>query len=331
MIYGKITVPFHDWTVIREIGVGGFGKVYEIRRDQYGFVERSAMKVIAVPQDPNEINTYLRDGYSPETLRKMYEGNLASVQGEYQTMARLKDCPNIVQCDDIEIVMDPDGIGSKIYIRMELLTPIRDYEKLQSFNEEEVIKLGSDICNILVRCEKESIVHCDIKPENIMVSNRGDYKLGDFGIARLMDPTRIGALLYMAPEFYLGKKLGHKADIYSLGLVLYWLLNNRRMPFFPQDDSEIKSNSSYMAQKMRMAGTPIPRPLNGSPELSRVVLKALSYDPSERYQTALEFGNAIRSCLSKEPDDALKRAFDYYKKLAEQEDALAQYIRPLRK
>ena len=69
MGHENITVPFHDWTVIREIGVGGFGKVYEIYRDQYGFVERSAMKVIAVPQDPNEINAYLRDGYSPETLR----------------------------------------------------------------------------------------------------------------------------------------------------------------------------------------------------------------------------------------------------------------------
>ena len=302
MGYINIAAPFFGWTVIRELGHGSFGKVYEIRRNQYGIVEQSAMKVIAVPQDPNEIRTYLRDGYSPETLRKMYNGSRASVLGEYQTMARLKDCPNIVRCEDIQVVMDPDGIGSKIYIRMELLTPVRDYEKLQSFNEEEVIKLGSDICNLLVRCEEEGIVHRDIKPGNIMVSGRGEYKLGDFGIARSMDhttmATRIGTINYMAPEVYLGRKYGHAADIYSLGLVLYWLLNNRRMPFFPQDDSEINDNSAAAAQEMRMIGTPVPQPVNGSARLSKVVLKALAYDPADRYQSAPEFGNELRNCLS---------------------------------
>ena len=153
---------FADGPLLSELGRGGFGTVYGIRRDRYGIVERSEMKVIAVPPIPNEIKSYLRDECGSETLRKMYDGSRASVLGEYQTMARPKDCPNIVRCEDIEIVMDPDGIGSKIYIRMELLTPIREYEKLQSVKEEEVIKLGSDICNMLMRCEEEGIVHRDI-------------------------------------------------------------------------------------------------------------------------------------------------------------------------
>ena len=304
MVYETITVPFRGWTVVREIGQGSFGKVYEIRRDRYGLAERSAMKVIAIPQNTNEIRTYLRDGYSPAILRKMYDGSRASVLTEYQMMARLKDCPNIVRCEDIEVVMDPDGISSKTFIRMELLTPISEYDKLRSFSDKEVIKLGSDICNMLTRCEAEGIVHRDIKPGNIMVSDQGDYKLGDFGIARSMDhttmATMIGTMNYMAPEVYLGRKYGHTADIYSLGLVLYWLMNNRRMPFFPQNDSEIKSSSAATAQEKRMTGTPIPRPANGGPGIVRVVLKALSYDPGDRYQSAVEFGNEIRKCLSGE-------------------------------
>lgn len=304
MTYDDIAVPFRGWTVVCELGNGNYGKVYEICRDQYGIVERSAMKVISVPQNPNEIHAYLRDGYAPETLRKMYDGSRASVLREYQTMVRLKDCPNIVRCEDIEIVMDPDDIGSKIYIRMELLTPIREYKKLRSFDEGEVIKLGSDICNMLMRCETEGIVHRDIKPGNIMVSSQGDYKLGDFGIARSMDhttfATRVGTMNYMAPEVFLGRKYGHTADIYSLGLVLYWLLNNKRMPFFPQNDSEINNDSANAAQEQRMIGTPIPQPVNGGAGLSKVVLKALAYDPGDRYQSALEFGNEIRNCLSAE-------------------------------
>ena len=90
MVQENITVPFRGWTVVDEIGHGSYGKVYEICRDQYGIVERSAMKVIAVPQDPNEIKSYLRDGYGSETLRKMYDGSRVSILGEYQTMARLK-------------------------------------------------------------------------------------------------------------------------------------------------------------------------------------------------------------------------------------------------
>ena len=151
MVQENMTVPFRGWTLVGIIGNGSFGKVYEIRRDQYGIVERSAMKVISVPQDPDEIQAYLRKGDAPETLRKMYEGSRASVLREYQTMVRLKDCPNIVRCEDIGVVRDPNGISSKIYIRMELLTPMSEYDKLRSFSEEEVIKLGSDICNMLTR------------------------------------------------------------------------------------------------------------------------------------------------------------------------------------
>ena len=304
MVQENITVPFRGWTVVDEIGHGSYGKVYEICRDQYGIVERAAMKVISVPQDPGEIQAYLRDGYAPETLRNMYDGSRTTVLAEYQMMVRLKDCPNIVRCDDIEIVMDPDGIGSKIYIRMELLTPIRKYDKLQGFSEKEIVKLCSDICNVLTRCEAKGIVHRDIKPGNIMVSNQGDYKLGDFGIARSMDhttmATRIGTINYMAPEVYLGRKYGHTADIYSLGMVLYWLMNNRRIPFFPQNDREINSSSALNAQEKRMKGTLIPQPANGGPGIVRVVLKALAYDPADRYQSAMEFENEIRSGLPAE-------------------------------
>ncbi len=77
---------------------------------------------------------------------------------------------------------------------------------------------------MLVRCEEEGIVHRDIKPENIIVSYRGDYKMGDFGIARFMNhatmTTKIGTIHYRAHEVYLGRKYGHAVDIYSLGIDL---------------------------------------------------------------------------------------------------------------
>ena len=130
-----------------------------------------------------------------------------------------------------------------------------------------------------------------------MVSARGDYKLGDFGVARMMDHTtvgtRIGTVNYMAPEVYFGGKYGHTADIYSLGLVLYWLMNNRRMPFLPLENEGSNINDEFEAQQKRMSGLPIPRPCSGSSRLAKIVLKALAFSPQDRFRTAEEFKSAL--------------------------------------
>ena len=94
------------------------------------------------------------------------------------------------------------------------------------------------MCNALELCEKRGIIHRDIKPDNIFINDNGDYKLGDFGVARQLEKSstfmsRRGNQAYMAPEVYKGEWYGEKADIYSLGLVLYRLLNNSRIPFMP--------------------------------------------------------------------------------------------------
>ena len=302
----NMKVPFPGWAIVREIGHGGYGTVYEIRRHLLDVDERSAMKVIPVPRDPVEIRDYLNDGYDRDSIEKRYANSRNAVLREYTMMARMKDSPNIVRCEDITVVMNPDGISSRIFIRMELLTPIREYGKLRTYDENEVIRLGIDMCSILSGCEREGVVHRDIKPANIMVSAGGDYKLGDFGIARMMDHTtagtRIGTVNYMAPEVYFGGRYGHTADIYSLGLVLYWLMNNRRMPFLPPENKGSNINDEMDAQQKRMGGLPVPRPFFGSPRLAEVVLRALAFKPEDRFQTADDFKSALCRCM-KNPDE----------------------------
>ena len=72
---------------------------------------------------------------------------------------------------------------------MELLTPLQKVTKERLLSEEEVIKLGKDICKALILCESRNIIHRDIKPDNIMISKFGDYKLGDFGVSKVMSHT----------------------------------------------------------------------------------------------------------------------------------------------
>ena len=208
-------------------------------------------------------------------------------------MQTLSGNTNIVNCHDVLDIAHENDPGWDIYIRMELLTPLlRHLGNASIVPDEQVIRIGRDLCNALVLCEKRRIIHRDIKPQNIFVSEVGDYKLGDFGIARIKEGTetgtmRIGTYDYMAPEVYSGSKYNHTVDIYSLGLVLYWLLNERRGPFLdlsvPPTDAERSS-----ARSRRMSGEPLPPPAHGSTALQSILLKACAFLPQDRYQGAEE-------------------------------------------
>ena len=187
---------------------------------------------------------------------------------------------------------------------MELLTPLMKAISA-NISEETVVKLGKDICKALVLCKKHEIIHRDIKPQNIFISFNGDYKLGDFGIAKTMEKTmggtKIGTYKYMAPEVYNNQPYGSSADIYSLGLVLYWLLNDRRMPFLPLPPAKLKAGMEEEARQRRLMGETLPAPVHGSVELKRIVLKACAFDQKKRYSSAAQMLEDLNALTKKTP------------------------------
>lgn len=276
------------WETVRLIGRGSFGAVYEIQRTVFDDVEKAALKVISIPQNDSDIEELYSDGYDDESITSTFESHLKSIVAEYTLTRKMNDCVNIVSCDDVRYIQHDNGIGWVIFIKMELLTPLT--KSLPSAVEENaVIKLGLDLCNALAMCRKHGIVHRDIKPQNIFVSSAGDYKLGDFGVAKTIEKTtggtKIGTYKYMAPEVYNNQPYGGAADMYSLGLVLYWLLNERRMPFMPLPPEKLKAGTEEAARRRRMSGERLPAPANGSEDLKQIVLKACAYNPQDRYQT----------------------------------------------
>ena len=263
-----------------------------------GQEERAALKVISIPQDKSEIDELRSEGYDEESITGSFQAQLKRIVGEYSLMRKLNGSANVVNCDDVRYVQHTDGIGWDIFIKMELLTPL-----IQALGpdtpEETVRRIGIDLCKALALCERHKIIHRDIKPANIFLSDNGDYKLGDFGVARTMEQpgsaTRIGTLNYIAPEIYHDQPYGPGADLYSLGLVLYWLLNERRMPFYPPAPAMPTATEKEEARLRRLRGEPVPAPKNGSDALRRIVLKACAYDPRERYQTAEEMLRDLES------------------------------------
>ncbi len=289
-------IPWKDWKIVRRLGGGGFGTVYEIERDFYGEEELAAMKVIRIPKEESDLDDDYNSGMTEEEVREKYTYIQNYFSKEYQLMLEFKGHSNIVNCHDFSVVPNPDGPGCALYIRMELLKPLKEVLKTETFSELRIVQLGIDICRALEICERRDVIHRDIKPDNIMMSDFGNFKLGDFGIARTMEKTMSASMAgtdwYMAPEVAKKMKYGKSVDTYSLGLVLYWLLNDGRLPFVPEKD-RISAKDMQAAYRLRMQGKEIPEPKRGSRQLKAVVLKALSFDREKRYRFGKEMLEAL--------------------------------------
>ena len=291
-------VLWPGWETVRLIGRGSFGAVYEIERDVFGHKEKAALKMISIPQNDSDIEELYDSGYDEASVTATFKSHLQSIVNEYSLMREMNGAANVVNCDDFRVVQHEDNIGWDIYIKMELLTPVtKALDK--NLSDEQVVRIGKDLCHALILCKKYNIVHRDIKPQNIFVSKNGDYKLGDFGIAKTMEHTtggtKVGTYKYMAPEVYNNQPYNQTADIYSLGLVLHWMLNERRSPFMPLPPDPAVASMEEEARLRRFQGDPIPAPAHGSEELKRIVLKACAYDPKDRYQSAAEMLSALES------------------------------------
>ena len=291
--FENIRLPWPDWELVKYLGGGAYGKVYEIERTISGTQEKekAALKIVFRPKDENEIEEYEVSGYDKESIIESYKSEIQNYVKEYKLMKALQGQTNIVSCDDFTVVWNENGIGGNVFIRMELLTPLNQVLKERALSTEEIIKLGKDIASALILCEKKNIIHRDIKPANIMVSQFGNYKLGDFGVSKIMDhatyATAMGTPEYQAPEVVHMKKYGQTADIYSLGIALYWLLNNRRMPFIGADEQPTVDQKNE-AMERRYRGEKLLAPKNGSAKLKKIVLKACEYNPEDRYASAQE-------------------------------------------
>ncbi len=236
----NVQLPWPGWRAVKYLGSGQFGQVYEIERTQAGITEHAAVKIVTRPKDESELEARYENGYDEESVAASYAEELQQYASEYRLMLEMKGQSNIISCDDFTLIENPNGIGGKIYIRMELLTPLKKMQKEIFTKEETVIRLGMDICRALMLCEEKHIIHRDIKPENIMVSQFGDFKLCDFGVSRFLDHTtnasQSGTPAYWAPEIAHMEKYGKSVDLYSLGIIMYWMLNNRKMPFIDADE-----------------------------------------------------------------------------------------------
>ena len=290
-----------EWQIEgKPLGKGSFGVVYKAVRRDHGVESYAAIKVISIPTDPSEVDSLRSEGLDMNATRTYLQGIVNDFVSEIQLMESLKGVQNIVSVEDYKVVEKTSEIGWDIYIRMELLTSFSAYICDKKLTEKEVIKLGCDICTALEICAKRNIIHRDIKPENIFINDFGDFKLGDFGIARKLENmtgglSQKGTFNYMAPEVANSSEYDARVDTYSLGIVLYRLLNGNRLPFLDTEKQLLNPNERRNAVDRRLRGEELPAPCDASPAMVDLILRACAYDPNMRFASATEMKQALMS------------------------------------
>ena len=283
-----------EWKIIEKIGEGSFGKVYKAQRTERGKSFYSAIKIINIPGSQSELNSVRSETGDDQAARQYFQKLVEECIQEISTMEYFRGNSYIVSVEDFKVMEYLDAIGWEISIRMEYLTSFMDCCAEKQLTENEVIQLGLDLSKALEYCRKLNIIHRDIKPENIFVSRFGDFKLGDFGIARELERTmsgfsKKGTYSYMAPEMYKGEKYDSGVDIYSLGIVLYKLMNHNRLPFMNLEKQFITYRDKENALTRRMSGEQMEPPAEAGRLFAQIILKACAFDPAKRYQTPEEF------------------------------------------
>lgn len=290
-------LDYQNWKPVRTLGSDSYGTVYEIARDDgFGMVDHAALKVLSIPAAPEDFDALVAEGRTPEEVTALLHRQVETIARQLMAVDAISDEPNLLRCEDHVIRAHADGRGWDIYVRTELLPSLPDYLRNHPHGEADIIRLGAGLCSALETCHRRGIVHGDIKPRNVFVGGGNfdeqvTYKLGDFGMAQFsaVDNTND----FMAPEVLCGAEVSPASDLYSVGMVLYWALNERRIPFVPLPPTAVEASDLAIAREQRLRGDPLPEPLHGSQALKNVVMRACADDPAQRYASVEEFRAAL--------------------------------------
>ncbi|GKU29325.1 protein kinase domain-containing protein [Clostridium folliculivorans] len=328
-LVGKTVLGYEVQEVI---GTGGFGRVYKAIKftgqDKY----YAAIKHISVPSEEQYNDILSSMGGNYKAAENYFEEMLDDIKSEINTLFSLskKNNKNIVTYYDHDIIKNSNPLRYEIVIRMEYLTPVSKYIKKNDVTIEDVINLGIDIGSAIEICHSQGIIHRDVKDDNIFINEDGNFKLGDFGISKVLLDTKQaismkGTPIFMAPEVIKREKYDNTVDIYSLGIILYKLLNYNRIPFLPPYPEHFTSKDIEDAiYNKRLSGCAMEPPINASYGLDKVILKACDkYE--NRYKNVSELISDLVQIKKLMPNEELSRILfekDSEKKNVEKEREL---------
>lgn len=289
-VFGNIApgMQFERYRIERKLGQGGMGEVYAAVRES-DFHKQVALKIV-------------RFGLDSEFARVRFQQERQTLAGlEHPYIARLLDGGEAANGTPYLVLEYVDGV------------PISEYT--QSCTRDQIVVLFLKVCEAVDYAHRNLVIHRDLKPANILVTADGTPKLLDFGIAKLLhadvDATQTTAVAltpqYASPEQVRNKPITTASDVYSLGVILYQLLTNRK-PYLVEGTSALELDLAICEQ------APLPPGLGN--ELDDILMMALRKEPERRYPSVVEFSQDLERFQSGDvvlaaPDSISYRARKY--------------------
>ncbi|MHC4547564.1 MAG: serine/threonine-protein kinase [Planctomycetota bacterium] len=294
-----------DFRILREVGRGGMGVVYEA--DQMSLGRRVALKVLpfAAVLDSRYLRRFKNEAQAAAHLHHTSIVPVHAVgceRGVHYYAMQFIEGPTLAGLIDELKSFAGNGRGRDSTPALDAIARERTTESPRFCRA--VAHLGIQAAEALDYAHESGVIHRDIKPPNLIVDEKGHLWITDFGLASTRNDTGltvtgdiVGTMRYMSPEQALGKRVpvDHRTDIYSLAVTLYELLTLEQA--FPGDDPAVIMQEVAFREPTR------PRALNPAtpPELETILLKAMSKDPADRYTTAQELADDLRRFTEDRP------------------------------
>lgn len=264
----KLPDNLKSWKIISRLPDDNGNEIYKVsKKDFDGTVISGLLRYVVIKND--EYNIENTDFINDEA-------------SFLKTISQSGDCFNYL---DIYVNNNPAKKKIEFFIITENLKSLSEVMKSKDFDENKVLDFGIQMSAILERLESKNIFHGNINPDDIFVTFDGKYKLGGFSDFE----SKIDDMSFIAPEIYKKENADFTTDIYSLGLIMYSMSNNGKIPF--ENDEVIKDD----AVKMRFDGKAVTAPKNGSEKLKSVIVIACQPNNDNRWKNAGNIKNALTS------------------------------------
>lgn len=249
--------------------------------------EKYIVKIISIPASQVQLDALILSGaYSDSDAALTYFKAVAEgIEKEISTLNKLAEIEGFVPIDNYQIVPMEDRCGYDIYILSRYHNTLRHHLRRNAMTHLSALNLGLDLCSALAVARSHGYIYIGLKPANIFLTNSKEFRIGDIGFIDTASipyaslPSRYLSD-YIAPEITDAfSSLNETLDIYSIGMLLYEIFNGGQLP---SRESEF-----------------LPPPTYADNEMSEILMKACDPDPAQRWQTPVEFGQALINYIQK--------------------------------
>lgn len=258
--------------------------------------EKFILKHISIPESQTQVDAMVLTGACLDrtSAQLYYEEVAADLVREVEVLQSLAQTRGFAAFLSHQLTRKEDGqVGMDLWLLSPYKTTLSAHMKRSAMTYLEAVNLGIDLCAALTLCRKFGYIYGDLKPENIYMTQQRKFQLGDLGLiaqseltyATLPDKYRSA---YTPPELFDDfAELNETMDIYALGMVLFQVYNDGRLPFA---DSSARSAEEELAA-----------PAYADYEMAEIILKAIAFDPANRWQNPEDMGQALVSYMQRNP------------------------------